>query len=174
MATDSTNEPGAANEELPGLAPLGRLDQVMVKQQIEIAELALGVERRNRYRIMDTNEDIIYYAIEDTELTNRVLFGSYRSFKLPIFTEDRTQVLLFSRPLACSCCCCFCCLQILTVSLPSGTVLGYVRQQWDPFRVNYHVENANRQVIFKILGPMITCRLFGDVNIQVDYVYFES
>ncbi|KAI8435647.1 hypothetical protein MSG28_003912 [Choristoneura fumiferana] len=94
MATDSTNEPGAANEELPGLAPLGRLDQVMVKQQIEIAELALGVERRNRYRIMDTNEDIIYYAIEDTELTNRVLFGSYRSFKLPIFTEDRTQLNL--------------------------------------------------------------------------------
>merc|ERR1712013_730357 len=135
MGGDS-NVPGAPAD----LHSLLGLDTLVVKKKIEMVEVVLGCETKNRYHIFDSQDKELFRAKEDTDWCTRQLCGQARPVELPIVDLDGKEVLHLTRPLKCQGCCFPCCLQEAQVTLAqSGMGLASVEQEWS--WIHYKVWN---------------------------------
>ena len=119
-----------ANPTPPGLEYLTQIDQLLVKQKVEMLEAFLGCETNNKYEIKNTMGQDVYKAKEDNDCCNRNFCGPLRSFEMGITDASGNEVIHLSRPLACQDFCFPCCLQSMEVSAPPGNVIGTIEQQW--------------------------------------------
>ncbi|XP_063417102.1 phospholipid scramblase 1-like isoform X2 [Mytilus trossulus] len=120
---------------LPGLQYLTSLDQVFVKQHIDM--------------------------MEESDKWNRQLQGPDRGFNLRVLDNTSQEVMRFSREHICcgGCCCGYCesLRQVLTVEAPVGDVIGYVRQEFNKSGPCYSVRDAEDTIVYKITGPCCVC-----------------
>ena len=72
-----------------GLAYLDTLDQVFMKQKLELLEAFTGCETQNRYHILDPQGRQIFYAKEDTDCCTRWCCGKIRPFDMKRMEMDR-------------------------------------------------------------------------------------
>merc|ERR550532_2907208 len=108
------------------------VDQLEVKQEVEILEVATGFEMRNKYKVFNALGQQVYYAREDTDLFTRQ-WGTLRPFDMNITDRQGQEAIHLSRLCKCQGCCCFCCLQEMEVCSPPGTLIGKIEQQWSCF-----------------------------------------
>uniref|UniRef100_A0A8C4XDA5 Phospholipid scramblase n=1 Tax=Erpetoichthys calabaricus TaxID=27687 RepID=A0A8C4XDA5_ERPCA len=120
----------------PGLEYLTQIDQVLIHQQIELAEVIFGLQFNNKYEIKNSLGQKIFFAAEENDFCNRCCCG-------PL------QVIEVRRPLRCGGFCCPCCPQELEVHAPPGTPIGYVVQNWHPFIPKFTIQNENREPVLK-------------------------
>ncbi|XP_070182217.1 phospholipid scramblase 2-like [Littorina saxatilis] len=88
----------------PGLEYLAQLDQVMVEQEVHMLEVLTGFEVKNKFRIMNSQNQQVYYAAEESGTLMRICCGPSRGFVYHI-TDNFNQVsktiyqkvILFSR-----------------------------------------------------------------------------
>lgn len=151
----------------PGLEYLTQVDQLLVKQQVELLEAFTGFETANKYKVQNSMGQQIYFAAEDTDCCTRNCCGPLRPFDMKILDTSQNEVIHLNRPLACTSCCCPCCLQSLEVSSPPGTVIGTIKQEWSILKPKFTVRNASDDVILRIEGPFCTYSICGDVEFQV-------
>ncbi|KAG0715728.1 Phospholipid scramblase 2 [Chionoecetes opilio] len=151
----------------PGLEYLTQLDQMLVKQKVELLEAFTGFETANKYKVLNTMGQQLYYAKEDSDCCTRNCCGPLRPFDMKILDNNQMEVMHLNRPLACTSCCFPCCLQSLEVSSPPGTVIGTVKQDWSILKPKFSVCNASGDVILRIEGPLCTCSICGDVEFTV-------
>lgn len=152
----------------PGLEYLLQVDQLLIKQKVEILETLVGFETNNQYDVCNSMGQKVYLASEDTDCCTRNCCGPNRAFELRIIDHSQREVIHLSRPLRCDCCCCFCCLMYVRVEAPPGNLIGHVRQKWSCLRPCYDVENANGQSLLKISGPFCTVSIVcNDVEFEV-------
>ncbi|KAI1882791.1 hypothetical protein AGOR_G00238560 [Albula goreensis] len=151
----------------PGLEYLTQINQLLVHQQVELAEVVLGWETNNRYIIKNSVGQQVYYAKEENDCCNRQCCGPNRSFVLHIQDNLGQEVITITRPLRCGYCCCPCCLQELEVQSPPGNPIGYVIQNWHPFLPKFTIQNERREPVLKIEGPFCSCKCCSDVNFEV-------
>eukprot|EP00094_Tigriopus_californicus_P001629 TCALIF_01576-PA protein Name:"Similar to Plscr2 Phospholipid scramblase 2 (Mus musculus)" AED:0.54 eAED:0.54 QI:0/0/0/0.5/1/1/2/0/131 len=59
--------PPGASDVLPGLQYLAQLNQVLVKQKVEIFEAFTGFETSNKYKVLNAMGQPVFSAQEDTD-----------------------------------------------------------------------------------------------------------
>ncbi|KAJ8409578.1 hypothetical protein AAFF_G00229790 [Aldrovandia affinis] len=151
----------------PGLEYLTQVDQLLVHQQLELAEVILGWETNNKYIIKNSLGQQVYYAAEETDCCTRQCCGPGRPFVLHIQDNFGQEIITVKRPLRCSCCCCPCCMQELEVQSPPGSPVGYVIQNWHPYLPKFTIQNERGEPVLKIVGPFCACKCCSDVNFEV-------
>jgi len=153
----------------PGLEYLSVLNQVLIKQKVEILEAFTGFETNNKYTVLNVMGQPIYQATENTGCCNRNCCGPIRSFEIGLTDNSGQEVIHLSRPLRCQSCCCPCCLQKLEVHGQGGMLLGTVEQDWSLIHPRFTLRDAADNPIMKIKGPFCTwsCRC-GDVEFKVE------
>ncbi|XP_064478023.1 phospholipid scramblase 2-like [Ornithodoros turicata] len=156
-----------ANACIPGLEYLAAIDQIIISQQIQLLEVMVGYEQKNKYVIKNSMGQFVYFAAEETDCCTRCVFGGLRPFEIKIYDYKQTEVIRFFRPLRCDSCCFFCCLQEMEVQAPAGVPIGYIRQDFAIIYPMFTLMNARREPTLKIKGPFITSSCFGDVKFEI-------
>ncbi|KAK8729745.1 hypothetical protein OTU49_008295 [Cherax quadricarinatus] len=151
----------------PGLEYLTMVDQLLIKQKVELLEAFTGFETCNKYKVQNSLGQQVYFAAEDTDCCTRQCCGPMRPFDMKIMDNAQNEVIHLNRPLACASCCFPCCLQSIEVTSPPGNVIGSVRQEWSILAPKYTVRNSSDDVILRIEGPICTWSLCGDVEFKV-------
>lgn len=151
----------------PGLEYLTQVDQLIVKQKVELMEAFTGFETKNKYEIKNTMGQDVYKAKEDTDCCTRMWCGPARPFDMIIRDNYDNEVIHLNRPLRCSSCFYPCCLQEIEVSSPPGTVVGTVCQDWSLCTPAFSVKDHNGDTVLKIEGPCLTFSFCGDVEFKV-------
>ncbi|XP_066266652.1 phospholipid scramblase 1-like [Branchiostoma lanceolatum] len=151
----------------PGLEYMTQIDQLLVKQQVELLEAFTGFETNNKYKIMNSQGQKVYFAAEDNDCCSRQCCGNIRSFEMKIMDNSQNEVIHLSRPLRCMHCMWVCCLQELEVQSPPGTTVGWVKQTWHPFLPKFVVQSAAGETVLTIEGPCLNCSFCGDVEFDV-------
>lgn len=151
----------------PGLEYLTSIDQLLVKQKVELLEAFTGFETNNKFTIKNSLGQKVYWAAESNDCCTRNCCGPHRPFDMKIMDIHKTQVLHLYRPLRCDSCCFPCCLQTMEVSSPPGNVIGTVEQNWSIFTPSFDLKDQTGQTVLKIEGPLCTFSLCGDVEFQV-------
>lgn len=150
-----------------GLEYLSMIDQLIMHQKVELLEAFVGFETNNKYTVMNSVGQKVYYAIEDNDCCTRNCCGPLRPFDMKIMDNFNNEVIHLNRPLACDSCCCPCWLQIMEVSAPPGTLIGSVEQKWSICHPSYVIKDAIGDVVLTIKGPICTFSLCGDVEFHV-------
>ncbi|XP_075160275.1 phospholipid scramblase 1 isoform X3 [Haematobia irritans] len=150
-----------------GLEYLTSIDQLLVKQKVELLEAFTGFETNNKFSIKNALGQKVYYAIEDTDCCTRQMCGPARPFEMKIFDNFRNEVMHLHRPLACSSCCFPCCLQSMEVSAPPGNVIGTIEQEWTICSPAFRLKNHVGDTVLRIEGPFCTFSFCGDVEFQI-------
>lgn len=151
-----------------GLEYLTQVDQLLVKQKIEIFEMVTGMETANKYKVKNSMGQDIYKAEEHSDFCSRQCCGPLRKFNMSITDNMNRNVISIDRPLKCGNFCCPCCgLQQVTVTSPiTGETLGFIKQTWSIFP-RFDIQDANGTTILKIEGPLCTISCCADVAFQV-------
>lgn len=154
-----------------GLEYLNSVDQLLVKQKVELLEAFTGFETNNKYAILNAVGQNVYYAVEDTDCCTRNCCGPARPFDMKLFDNLRTEVIHFYRPLACSSCLFPCCLQSLEVSAPPGNIIGTVEQEWTFCKPSFRLKNQREETVLRIQGPFCTTSCCGNVDFNVRILF---
>lgn len=159
----------------PGLEYLTMVDKVKVRQLYEIRELVLDYESKNKYVILNANDEQIYYAFEETGLCERLCCGSNRGFTIHIVDNFKREVLRISRPFKCCGGGCYgicggvdCCSFECIIEAPPGNVIGYLKQRGAFCASSFNIVDADNGVVLKTDGPCC-CVMWGcsDVDFLV-------
>ncbi|KAH8346001.1 hypothetical protein KR067_013402 [Drosophila pandora] len=150
-----------------GLEYLTTIDQLLVKQKVELLEAFTGFETNNKFSIKNALGQKVYYAVEDNDCCTRNCCGPARPFDMKVFDNFQNEVIHMHRPLACSSCLFPCCLQSIEVSAPPGNVIGTIEQEWSICSPSFRILNHIGDTVLRIEGPFCTFSLCGDVEFNV-------
>lgn len=158
------NRPAGVPGCPPGLEYLTQINQLLVHQQIEMMELVLNWESKNRYQIKNTMGQQVYFASEESDTCGRQCCGPNRAFTMHITDNMGQEVIRVSREFRCcsryNCNCCICgdcCAHEITVEAPPGQVIGYIKQVCSCWIPRFFVLDATRQPVLVIDGPCCIC-----------------
>jgi len=159
-----------------GLEYLTTIDQLLVKQKVELLEAFTGFETNNKFTIKNALGQKVYFAAEDNDCCTRNCCGPSRPFDMRVFDNFQQEVIHMHRPLACSSCLFPCCLQSIEVSAPPGNVIGTIEQEWSICSPSFRILNHLGDTVMRIEGPFCTFSLCGDVefNVSVGYSFISS
>lgn len=151
----------------PGLEYLTTIDQLLVKQKVELLEALTGFETNNKFTIKNSLGQKVYWGIEENDCCTRNMCGPARPFDMKILDIYKNQVMHMHRPLACSSCFFPCCLQSMEVSAPPGNVVGTIEQEWSICTPQFTIRNHLGDPVIRIEGPFCTFTMCGDVEFKV-------
>merc|ERR1739848_416289 len=152
----------------PGLEYLTQIDQLLVKQKIEVLEMMTNIETANKYKVKNSMGQDVYKAKEKSDFCTRQCCGPIRCFQMEITDNTGREVIHLDRPLNCATCCFPCCLQEMTVtSAVSGEVLGKIVQKWHPCLPIFNICDANGTTVLQMEGPFCAVSCCGDVDFEV-------
>ncbi|XP_077864948.1 phospholipid scramblase 1-like [Saccoglossus kowalevskii] len=158
----------------PGLEYLTQIDQLLVRQKMQVAEICCRCEFSNKYTIYNSMGQQIYKAKEESGFCVRQICGPMRPFKLNVKDHQDRTVLVLKRPYRCDDCCFFCCLMKLEVYTADGLCLGRVQQTCSICIPKFDIRNSEDETILKMKGPCIKCRCCSDVKFDVYTADMES
>ncbi|ELT90416.1 hypothetical protein CAPTEDRAFT_193500 [Capitella teleta] len=159
----------------PGLEYLSMIDQLVVKQQVDIMELITSWECANKYRVFNSVGQQVYFAQEESNMCMRQCCGPNRAFTIHITDNSGKEVLRLRREYKfCACGLCWCagingCSHEVVVEAPVGQVIGYVRHRSSAWKPKFTLYTADEQEIGHIEGPCCVCNCIccGDINFPV-------
>ncbi|XP_025089176.1 phospholipid scramblase 1-like isoform X2 [Pomacea canaliculata] len=146
----------------PGLEYLTQLDQILIKQEVEILEVLTGLEGKNKYSLVNTLGQQVYYAAEESELCHRIFCGTARGFILHITDNSGQEVMRLVRDFVC-CTGCFClpcksCRYMAYVQDRTGQILGYTSNLHFCCSPRAAIYDADQQMIAEMSGPPCVCQ----------------
>ncbi|KAG5875310.1 hypothetical protein JTB14_022221 [Gonioctena quinquepunctata] len=152
-----------------GLEFLHDVDQLIIQQSVELADLISKVSSENRYTVKIPRGDTIYYATESSEGCQRMCFGSGRKYSMRLFDKTQQEALIFERRLACGSCTFWCYLQKMEVWIPPGELVGTITQNTSfDMKPKFHVYNRHNELLYRIEGPAsFGCLLGKAENFQI-------
>lgn len=162
-----------------GVAPQGleyllSVDQLLVKQQIELLEALTGWETKNRYKVTNSMGQQVMYVQEQSTCLMRQCCGPARALNLHITDNNNQEIMRISKEFACGCCCCISCCgscsMELVVEAPVGNVIGYIKQEQSWWKMHVAVYDERHNLIGKIRGmccPCVCCCCPHDLDYPV-------
>jgi len=134
------------------LPPLSSYSELVVSQKVELAEMLLDYESRNKYAIYSTNKTPVAYAAEQGKgimaILMRLLLKHWRTFEIHLFSPDRRLVARASHP--------FRWLwfnECLLVHDAQGTYLGAIQRRFSIFSKSFDVLSATGEVLLSVSSP---------------------
>ena len=155
---------GSAHGPNRGLESLAMVDQLILKQEVEIMEVATGIEEANKYTVLDTDGNVMFTVEEETSCCNRSCCGVCRSFDVLIMDTLGKPIIHMMSPNTCNCCC----LRRIEVQSPPGTIIGYAKQQFTWFYPKIIIQKGQGEAFFAANGPF--CALGKCVAGDADFV----
>jgi hypothetical protein len=157
---------------------LSTIDNVFVKQKVELMQMFTNIETNNKYEIQNGAGQQVYFAAEQTGCCQRQICGSYRAFTITILDNQGVKVMELTRPLRCNNAWqffpfCFlpincCCLQEMQVTDGEGTLMGTVKRNWSLCRPYFDVRDEKDDTILQVTGPFFVWSCCGsDVHFPV-------
>ncbi|XP_041378176.1 phospholipid scramblase 1-like isoform X2 [Gigantopelta aegis] len=146
-----------------GLEYLIHLDQLLVRQEAHFLEVLMEWECANKYRIMNSFQQQVFYATEESDICMIQCCGPRRAFVIHITDNLGQEVLRFIRKFkSCGgCCCCAnndCAAHEVKVQAIGGNVLGYVRQLQSGWSPHFGIFDSKRKLLFESWGPCCPCQ----------------
>jgi len=169
-ATNST--PGVAQTPLPmqnvplGLEYLTQIDQLLIKQQIELLEVISGCETRNKYKVNNSVGQLVFDAKEDSGCCSRQCCGPNRTFNMVLSDNTGRRVIECHRPLSCASLC-FCGSKMEVRSPLTNEIFGYCKQVFSCTKSRMDIYDSNNQKIFEISGIICGINCCNDVDFKV-------
>ncbi|GAB1601499.1 phospholipid scramblase 1-like [Argonauta hians] len=168
--------PAMINNCPPGLEYLTMIDQLLMKQKVELLEAVTSFECANKYALLNSVGQQIYFAGEESDVCARQCCAGARGFVMHITDNMGQEVIRVNREFKCWAGCCWCadsdsCAYDLTVEAPVGQAIGKVRQTSSYFRPKYSVTTMDDDVLFRIIGPTCVCDGPCFTNDQVFKIY---
>ena len=160
-STSYGNMTGSSHGYL-GLESLAFVDQLILKQELEVMEIAIGFEEANRYTVFDTSGNEMFTVEEETSCCNRNCCGVCRSFNVMIMDMQGQPIIQLVSPNTCNCCC----LRSIEVQSPPGTVIGFAQEKFTFFYPKIKIMNENEETLITANGPFCAygkC-CFGDAD----------
>ncbi|XP_028290306.1 phospholipid scramblase 2 [Gouania willdenowi] len=151
----------------PGLEYLTQVDQLLIKQKVELIEALVGFESNNKYEVRNSLGQNVFYAVEENDCLSRQCCGPMRPFTIHVLDNCGQEIITITRPLKCMSCFFPCCLQELEVQAPPGNTVGYLTQQWHPLSPKFIVSNENKEQVLKINGPFCGWSCLPDVDFEI-------
>jgi len=158
----------------PGLEYLTQLDQLIIKQQVELLEVLTGWEQRNKYRILNNVGQQTFFALEESECFQRQCCGPGRGFNMRITDNLNREVIVVERPFKCCAGCCWCgsadcCSMELSIKDGTGQILGHVKQRQSGWKPHFMIYDANMTEVGRIRGPccICSCPCCGDIPFPI-------
>lgn len=166
------NKPQANQVCPPGLEYLSCLDQLLIKQEVDVLEVAIGWEAANKFKILNNQEQQVYYAFEESDVCMRQLCTSDRGFVLHIVDNMNKEVIRVTREFKCCAGCCWCacsnyCAFKVDIEAPVGTHIGTIRQECSALRPLYTIRNPDEEVVFNISGPLCVFDCLGGQDFNI-------
>lgn len=151
----------------PGLEYLTTIDQLFVKQKVDLLEAFIGFETNNKYTIKNAMGQKLFWAKEKNDCCTRNCCGSIRPMEMKIIDANDREVIHLSRPLRCDDCCCPHFLQEMKVTAPPGNLIGKVVQNWSILRPSFDIQDGTGTTVLKIEGPICTFSICGAVEFKL-------
>ncbi|XP_059169955.1 phospholipid scramblase 2-like [Physella acuta] len=155
----------ASGPPLPqGLEYLSKLNQVIIKQDVELLEAIVGFETQNSYKLFNSAGQQCYSAFEKSNCCARQCCGNNRCFEMIVTDNFNQMVFSVYRPYKfCKyhpcCACCGICQDDVRISAPDSSPLGKVHQRCSIIKPRYYVLDHNSQSQCEIVGPICQCTL---------------
>ena len=159
-----------------GLSVLNSLDQLLVRQQVELCEAVSGFEQKNKYQICDKSEQEVFFLREETSCCTRNCCGPQRPFNFFLTNSHGEEVLHLHRDCVCSPCgwpnffCCLCCFgcakQLLTVN-SFGAELGTLSLERTFFVPTIRVMDVGGNQVFTIISEFCQCSFGEDIEYKI-------
>ncbi|CAG5132665.1 unnamed protein product [Candidula unifasciata] len=166
--------PGAIPGVPEGLEYLAAVDQLIIKQEVELFEVLSGMECKNKYRVFNSIQQQVYYAYEESDTCNRICFGASRGFVLHITDNQQQEVLNIVREFRCCTGCCWCadgcCQYPMMVNDKAGRKLGMIRQMNSCCQLRFGIFDENDVPLYEIWAPCCGCQcvcMTEDVNFPI-------
>jgi len=145
----------------PGLEYLSQINQLIVKQKKDMIEVFTDWEAANRYVIMNSVGQQVYFAAEESDMCMRQCCGPQRGFTIHITDNLGQEVMRVTREFkccaGCQCCICGCgkehCAFEVVVEAPVGQVVGKIRQACSSWKPHLKIEDATGNTYARIRGP---------------------
>ena len=155
-----------------GLEYLSQLDQLLVKQTMEVLEMFTGFETSNKYKVQNSLGQECYKAVEESDFCSRQFCGPSRSFKVHIKDHTGRSVIEVERPFVCAVLPCLSsCRFEMTVKAPlTGEILGVVKQEFFCCEPKFSVYDKDDNKVFIINGPCIQCGC-GDIEFAINDIH---
>jgi len=151
-----------------GLEYLSQIDQLVIKQKVELLEMMTDLETANKYKIKNSMGQDVYSAKEQSGFCMRQCCGPQRGFRMSIKDHTNREVISCKRPFKCFGGC-PCTPHEMTIESPiTGEVLGKVKQNWHLTHPRFTVYDNAGNPVFKMHGPCCGCNWCSDVNFKVD------
>jgi len=131
--------------ELAGLADSRKLH---IRQQVEQAEVWLGLETRNRYTINFNLFEAAEMSTSMGAILSRLFMGNWRPFTMEILNREGQTALSLERPFRFY-------FHELDIFHANGELLGTVRRQFGILRRHYAIYDAFDREIFTLTGPIL-------------------
>ncbi|XP_065180304.1 phospholipid scramblase 1-like [Sycon ciliatum] len=138
-----------------GLEYLTQIDQLVVKQQVELLEAFTDYEGANKYNIFNTLGQQVYFAAEQSNCLERQCCLNARSFEMRIVDNLQAEVMIIKRPLRCtsSCYCCASWRQFMSVESPPGNTIGYIQAELSFVNPSFLILGPNMEPQLRIQAP---------------------
>lgn len=132
-----------------------------VKQKVEILEILTGFETANKYTVKDQAGNKVFYVVEQTDVCSRLCLPACRPFLLVVKDLRGMDVLRIERKIDCTCCCGLLCPDTVTVSTPSGQVLGSIVEKFSCIYPKLDLKDATEKTCLKVKGPFLPMAFCG-------------
>lgn len=146
----------------PGMEYLCHLDQILVKQETSLLEVLTGWEVKNKFRLLNSVGQQVYYAMEESETCNRICCGPQRGFVYHITDNMQQEVFRIRRDFECctgaNCCPCESCFYFAQIEDRNGTVLGHVSNLHWCCKPLFGIWDANKSLMAEVRGPCCPCQ----------------
>lgn len=126
------------------------LKKIIVKQKFEGFEL-LGYETRNKYALLDENENQIGFAAEQGKgffgFLLRQVLGHWRKFDVHFFDQNKQEFMIAHHPFRFF-------FQRFEIRDMSGKEIGALQQRFSILSKKFDVEDANGNVLLEMKSPI--------------------
>jgi hypothetical protein len=128
---------------------LKTLDTLIVIQKKEWGEILTGFEQKNKYLVLDSAGNELYYALETSgSFLGRWFLKANRPFEITIMTPDKKEILKVKRPFKFM-------FHQCNVFSTDGKLLGTIKWKFALFRKKYIVLDELGVEIFRLLAPAL-------------------
>ncbi|CAJ0580248.1 unnamed protein product, partial [Mesorhabditis spiculigera] len=146
-----------------GMEYLAMVDELQVRQEVDVTEQFMNWESKNHYTVMNKHGEKIYDVVEESNMWFRQCCKQRRGYTMHVIDNFKEEVIRIDRPYKCcnsdNYCwaCCPCCAQFSTIEAPIGQTIGTVRQRCACCSPCFYIRDANGRNIFSIEGPCTCC-----------------